>query len=157
MYVISNLRNGHLTAASSTLKQNLKIWISRNKMINDTIDILDGKIINLQIFFLVSANLDFDREVVLQNCIAALKNYFFVKRDLGENLIISDINNELSKVEGVSSVDNVRIKNVTTSGYSTVKYDIDRYKSADGKVLFCPENAVFEIKRLSNDVRGAVR
>ena len=73
LYVLSNLPNGKLSTASSTLKQNLKVWINKNKMINDTIDILDAKIINLGIDFDVTANLDFDPELVLVNCVRALR------------------------------------------------------------------------------------
>tara|TARA_Y100000310_G_scaffold305807_1_gene346388 strand:+ start:1267 stop:3060 length:1794 start_codon:yes stop_codon:yes gene_type:complete len=157
MYVISNLRNGQLTEASSTLKRNLKTWINKNKMINDTIDILDAKIINLQVVFDVVANLKFDRDLVLRNCINALRRYFSVKMDIGENLLISEITNEISKVDGVSSAGKVTILNANQRGYSPVKYDIKGYTSADGKVLFCPENAIFEIKRFSKDLKGGVR
>ena len=157
LYVISNLRNGQLSTASSTLKQNLKVWINKNKMINDTIDILNAKIINLQINFEVTANLEFSREQVLSSCTAALRRHFAIKMDMGENLIISDINNELSKVEGVSSVNRVKITNIHTRGYSSVKYKIKRHQSADGKILYCPENAIFEFKRLLKDIKGVVR
>ena len=77
--------------------------------------------------------------------------------DIGENMTISDISNELSKVEGVAFVENVDIRNLTGRRYSPVKYDINRYTTADGKMLFCPENAIFEIKRPGRDIRGVVR
>ena len=157
LYVISNLPNGKLSTASSTLKQNLKLWINKNKMISDTIDILDAKIINLGIDFDVTANLDFDPETVLVSCVRALRALFSVHTDIGENLVISDISNELSKVEGVSFVENISIRNILGGRYSSVKYDIDRYTTSDGKMLFCPENAIFEVKRPGRDIRGVVR
>jgi len=157
MYVISNLPNGKLSTASNTLKQNLKLWINKNKMINDTIDILDAKIINLGIDFDVVANIDYDPERVLVNCVRALRKMFFTHMDIGENLVISDISNELSKVEGVSSVEDVSIRNILGGRYSPVKYNINRYTTSDGKMLFCPENAIFEVKRPGRDIRGVVR
>ena len=113
LYVLSNLPNGQMSTASATLKQNLKVWLNKNKMINDTIDILDAKIINLGVDFDVSANIDFDPEVVLRNCTIALRRFFSVKMEIGENLIISDISNELSKVEGVSYVESIDIRRLS--------------------------------------------
>ena len=157
LYVVSSLPNGKLSTASNTLKQNLKLWINKNKMISDTIDILDAKIINLGVDFEVVANIDFDPERVLVNCVRALRKMFSVHMDIGENLIISDISNELSKVSGVASVGSVDVRNIFGNRYSSVKYDIDRYTTADGKMLFCPENAIFEVKRPGRDIRGVVR
>jgi len=157
LYVISNLPNGQLVAATSTLKQNLKGWINKNKMVNDTIDILDAKIINLGIDYDVTANIDYDPEIVLARCTKALRRMFSTKMDIGENLVISDITNELSKVDGVSFVENINIRNLVGRRYSSRKYNIDRYTTADGKMLFCPKNAIFEVKRLTKDIRGVIR
>jgi hypothetical protein len=157
LYVIANLPNGYLTAASDTLKQNLKIWLNKNRMISDTIDILDAKIINLQIDFEISANLDTNKEQALNNAHKRLSSYFVTKMEVGESLIISEIYNQLNKTRGISDVLNVKVKNATTSGYSSVGYDIDSNLSADGKILFCPKNAIFEVKRLTRDLKGVVK
>ena len=156
MYIISTLPNGQLTTASDTLKQNLKVWINKNKMINDTVDILDAKIVNLGIDFAVTANINFDRAAVLSRCINTLAAFVSVKMDIGENLIISDITNELSKVDGVSSVNDVEISNIIKGGYSNRHYPVKRYLSADKKILYCPDNVVFEIKRPLRDIKGTI-
>ena len=49
LYIISENSNGNLIPSNSIIKENLKTWINRYKMINDTIDILDAKIVNLGI------------------------------------------------------------------------------------------------------------
>ena len=157
LYIISNSRNGQLTAPSSTLKENLKIWLNKNRMINDTIDILDAKIINIMVDFEIVANLDFEKEVVLGNAIARLRRYFSMKYDIGESIIISDIYNQLNKVRGVSDTTRVKLTNINSAGYSSVGYNIDDNISADERVLFCPKNAIFEVKRLYKDVRGVVK
>ena len=157
MYVISNLRNGQLATATDTLKQNLRTWLNKNRMINDTIDILDAKIINITIDFEIIANLDFEKEQVLNNAYTALRNYFAIKKDIGEAIIVTDIYNQLNKVRGVSDTTRVKITNVVTSGYSQVSYNIDDNTSADEKVIFCPKNAVFEVKKLFRDIKGVVK
>tara|TARA_Y100000034_G_scaffold130608_1_gene189454 strand:+ start:26 stop:406 length:381 start_codon:yes stop_codon:yes gene_type:complete len=126
-------------------------------MINDTVDILDANIINLGINFEIIANINSNKHTVLKNAINALKNFFAVKMDIGENLVISDIFNVLNKVQGVSDTTDVDVKNITLSGYSSVSYNIKRFTSADDRMLFCPENAIFEVKRPSSDFKGAVR
>ena len=51
IYVLSEDSAGDLTTANSTIKNNLKEWINQGRMINDTVDILDAKIINIGIEF----------------------------------------------------------------------------------------------------------
>ena len=51
LYVLAENLDGNLTQATTTLKENLKMWVSQYKMINDTIDVLDGYVINIGIKF----------------------------------------------------------------------------------------------------------
>ena len=50
LHVISTNPAGVFTSTNSTIKQNLRTWISKYKMLGDTIDILDARVINLEIF-----------------------------------------------------------------------------------------------------------
>ena len=49
IYVLSEDENGNMINSNTTLKNNLKTWIASHKMVNDTVDILDGRIINIGI------------------------------------------------------------------------------------------------------------
>ena len=51
IYVLSEDVDGNFTTANSTLKENLKHWLNQGRMINDTVDILDAKVINIGIEF----------------------------------------------------------------------------------------------------------
>ena len=157
LYIISNLRNGQLTTATNSLKENLKVWLNKKRIINDTIDILDAKIINIGIDFEIIANIDFDKYVVLNNAISALRRYFSTKMDIGENLPLTEIFNQLNKIEGVSDAVDVRVRNITTTGYSGVSYNIENFTSADERFVYCPENVIFEVKRPNIDIKGVVR
>ena len=46
LYVLAENVNGKFAAPTTQLKTNLKSWLDRYRMINDSVDILDGKIIN---------------------------------------------------------------------------------------------------------------
>jgi len=157
LYVVSSLRNGQLAASTSTLKENLKTWINKSRMINDTVDILDVKIVNIKIDFVATANLEFDKFVVLNEAIVTLRDHFSVKMDIGENLVVTDIYNKLNKIRGISDVEQVKITNVLGTGYSSVVYNIEDFTSADENIIYAPENVIFEVKYLFKDIKGAIK
>jgi len=157
LYIISNLKNGQLTPATSSLKENLRSWLNKNRMMNDTIDILDAKIVNFKIDYIVAANLDFDKFVVLNNIDIVLRKYFSVKMDVGENIIITDIYNVVNKIAGVSDVEQIKIANVVDSTHSSVNFNIENFTSADGKIIYAPKNVIFEVKYLFRDIKGVVK
>ena len=55
IYVISADTSGLLMNTNDTIKKNLKTWITKYKMLNDTVDILNTRICNLGINFVISA------------------------------------------------------------------------------------------------------
>ena len=67
MYVISEDNFGYLLRANDTIKNNLKTYLSRYKMINDSIDILNTNIINLKINFKISAMADINKYSALDD------------------------------------------------------------------------------------------
>ena len=73
LYVLSQNSGGDLVATSNSVKTNLKTWLSRNKIINDTIDILDANVVNVQIKFTAVSVLGVDKFDVLSSANARLK------------------------------------------------------------------------------------
>jgi hypothetical protein len=127
-------------------------------MLNDTIDILDGKIINLGINFEVLADLDVNRYKVLQDCVEYLKNnYLNVKRNIGESIYISEIYKLLNDVPGVTDTTNVEFVNKSGGSYSEYVYNIDANLSDDGRFLRIPPDSVGEILLPDIDVVGVVK
>ena len=98
LYVLAKDRNGKLTQANETLKQNLKFWINRHRMINDSVDILDARIVNLGIIFEVLGENTVTKSVVLQRCQNALADLFEMKPDIGEPLSVTRITKVLNSV-----------------------------------------------------------
>ena len=58
---------------NTTLKDNLKVWLNKYRMMNDTIDILDGTVINYGIEFEILADKNMNRYTVLQSCVRRLQ------------------------------------------------------------------------------------
>jgi len=156
-YVLATDENSNLVVASSTLKENLKIWISNYKMINDTIDILDGKIINIGIEFDVIADKDYNRSDIYRECIETLSDRFSKALQMGEPFYVTDVYYELNRISGVIDTNNVKIINKSGTQYSQIQLDLSDLMSADGRYLRCPFNVCYEIKFPSVDITGVVR
>jgi uncharacterized phage protein gp47/JayE len=147
---------GYLIATNSTIKNNLKTWLTHYKMINDTIDILDPYIINVGIEFVVKKKAAADPYDVLDSCITELSDLYSEKFFIGEHLIISNIYQSLKEVTGVLDVLKVKITNKSGSDYSSVTFDINKNLSPDGAYVVCPKNAIFELKFPAGDISGKI-
>lgn len=157
LYVLSQDFDQKLTVANKQMKDNLRFWLSDRKMINDTIDIIDGKIINIGVEFEVISDLNSNKEEVYRSCISRINDKIMNPLQMGESFYITDIFSELNKVRGVVDTTRVKLTNKTGSNYSSVSYSIDANMSPDGRMLICPLNACFEIKFPEIDIKGVVR
>mgnify|MGYP003113663774 CR=1 FL=1 len=156
LYVVGENRGGTLTPANDSLKRNVKTWIIKNKMINDTIDILDAKIVNVGVDFVVVAAADAAKFDVLQRCYNALNNKFESPPDIGEAFYLTDIYALLNRVEGVVDVSSVKIFQKTGGSYSDIRFNIAKRTSADGRYIDVPENVIMEVKFPTKDIRGVI-
>ena len=157
MYVVSEDSQGKLIQSNSALKDNLKVWLNRYRMINDTVDILDAKIINIGIEFEVVSSEEVNRYEVLDNTIQALVNRFGRTMYIGERFYITDVFTELNKVRGVVDTVNVKLVNKSGGSYSQSTFNIDKYLSLDGRYLSVPDNVILEIKFPTVDIKGTVK
>ena len=157
MYVLAESRNGYLTEANSTLKENLKLWLNNDKMIHDTVDILDGKIVNFGIEFSAIADPQFNKFEVLSRAQAMLASKFTQPLYMGESIYITDIISALNKdVEGLIDVKKVKIVSRSSAAYSRATFDFDSQTSADGRVLMVPDNVCMELKYPDADIKGTL-
>lgn len=156
MYVVSQDENSYLTQTNQVIKENLKIWLSNNRMINDTIDILDAKILNLGINYSVVGDLNVNNDELLKKCNDRLKEYYSYVREIGEPFFISDVSRTLKEVKGVLDIVTIQVVNKYGGVYSDLTYDLDKNRSADGRYIEVPENVIYEIKFADQDIKGAV-
>ncbi len=158
LYVISEDDNGNLAESTSTLKNNLKTWISSYKMINDTIDILDARVVNFGINIEIIADEEKNKFDVLQKSIDAIKfEVLNTKYDIGEPIRISDIFRALKNVDGVLDVTKVKINRKVGPSYSSFSYDIGLNTSNDGRLVEGKRDVVFEVKFPDSDIIGTVK
>jgi hypothetical protein len=157
LYVISTDGTGVYTSTNSTIKQNLKTWINKHKMLGDTIDILDAMVINLEIRYSVLSAPTANNYDVIVGCTNRLVSYFADNYyDIGEPFKITDIYKILNNLENVIDTRDVTVLPVAGANYSDLDVSYQSMISSDGRYLFPPKNAVFEIKYPATDITGEV-
>ena len=157
LYIISESSNGKLIQSSSSLKENIRTWLSGYKMVNDTIDILDAKILNLGIEYVIKTEDTAGKHDVLSSCNLLIRDYFQVPREIGEMITVTDVYKILNSVRGVLDTLDVQIVNKVGSEYSDVSIDMKTNKSSDGTRLFIPEDHIVEFRYPSVDIKGSVK
>jgi hypothetical protein len=156
LYVISEDRDGYLVQTNNTIKQNLKVWLGQNKPINDTVDILNAKIVNIQIDFTAVSAVGTDKYDIQVNAINRVKEAYKAKMDIGQPFDISQVYNILNKTRGIVDVTKVRVINKFGGEYSSIGYDIRQNTTPDGRYVNVPSNVILEIKFLNTDIKGTI-
>jgi hypothetical protein len=155
VYVISEDGFGNLITSNSTIKQNVKQWLNKNKMLNDNIDIYDAKILNMGFEYEIIVHPTMDKTEVLNSVQRRLASELNNKMYIGEPFYLTNIFNIINKVDGV--VDTTKVTPVlkTGTGYSSAPVSIEEMKSTDGTYIQAPKNVIFEIKNFNRDIRGS--
>jgi hypothetical protein len=156
LYVTSEASDGTLVETNTTLKQNLKTWLERYKMINDTIDILPARICNIGIKFVLSTELSRNKFDVLALASRTLRDKLLLKNNIGEPFYVTDIYKFLNDVDGVVDTVSVKIERKVGSEYASTYFDIDTNTTLDGRVISVPEDMVLEVKFPKIDIQGSV-
>ncbi len=156
IYVIAEGANGKLAQANTTLKRNVKTWLNRNRMINDTIDILNARILNISIDFSIVADQETNKFDILASCITKLKERFAVLPDIGEAFYITDIYKIINDVDGVVDTKGVTVKQKTGARYADLGFNIRDNMSSDGRYFVVPEDVIVEIKFPLQDIKGVI-
>ena len=158
LYVLSYNVNNQLTTTSPALKQNIITYLSQYRMVNDSVNIKDGFIINIGVNFDIIILPNYNSNEVLTKCITALKDYFRIDNwQINQPIILRDIYILLDKIEGVQTVKNVTISNLTGEnlGYSKYAYSIPA--ATQNNVIYPSlDPMVFEVKYPSQDIQGRV-
>jgi len=158
LYILAENTEGNLVQANAVLKNNLKTWLTSYKMINDTVDILDGRVVNIGIEFSLRSSPDKNRFEVLENCINEIQTYYNDNPfDIGEPLYINDIYKRLNRLDGVVDVVDIKIVQKTGANYSNVGFNVKKNMAPDGTILYIPEDSVFEVKYYNQDIKGTIR
>ena len=155
LYVLTQDLQSKLARPSGILKDNLKNWINRYKMIHDTIDILDGLVVNFGVDFTILVDRSYEKDIVLSEARQKLAQHFRNAGYFGQMVSISEIYSVLNKqVRGVIDAKRVRIIPKVDGIYSSNTFDFSSALSVDGTYLVVPKNVCMEMKFTDIDIAG---
>ena len=159
MYIISKTEpiNGNLINTNNVIKSNLKTWLERHKMISDTLDIKDARIINFAIKYKITSSNSSNSNAVLtavqQNIIDFLGTNDFT---IGEPFPWTVLYQVINRTPGVLDTVKVELEPRHSNNYSGTTINFARHMSNDGRTLFVPEDAILELKYPNTDIIGTI-
>lgn len=156
LYTLGYDSNKNLITINRALKENLKTYIKEYKMLSDTVNILDGYIINIGVEFEIRVYAGYNQQEVISKCVEELQEYFNIDNwTFNMTINISEIEVLLASIEGVESVPTLKIVNKCNGGYSANSYNID--EATKGKLIYPSlDPSVFEVKFPNKDIKGRV-
>jgi hypothetical protein len=156
IYILSTNLDGKLTRASTVVKQNLKTYLSYNKMMSDAILIKDAYFVNIKVNFDITVLPAYNSQDVLTRCINTLKDYFNTSKwQINQPIIISDVYNTIGAIQGVQSVIKVSFDNLTGGNYSSYSYNISS-ATKQGVIYPSLDPMMFEVRFPDIDIYGRV-
>ena len=158
LYCLSYDRFKNLQTPSQALKNNLKTYLSQNRMINDAVTIKNGYIINIGVNFEIIVLPNYNSNEVILQCISAITAFFNINRwQINQPIIFRDIYIILDQIEGVQTVKNLYFNNLSgvANGYSEYGYDIEG-ATIDGVLYPSIDPSIFEVKNANQDIKGRV-
>jgi len=158
LYVLSLNASGQLDYANTTLKNNLRTYLSQHRMIGDNIEIKDAFIINIGINFEIIVLPEYNNNEVLLSCISSIRSYFLIdKWQLNQPIMMRDLYILLDKIKGVQTIKNISVINKagTLTGYSQYAYDIEG--ATQNQIIYPSlDPSIFELKYPDQDIKGRV-
>jgi hypothetical protein len=178
IYTLGLDSNGNLTAVlPDVLRENIQNYLSEYRMINDYIEIKSGRVVNLQFEVDIFVDKNYNTSDVVTNVINSIKDYMNInKHQMGDDIFVGDIEKEISKIDGVLNLIELRVFNVYGLGYSSSKImqqvmtheecntdgeyggddgdstrDRINLKASD-KMLYTENDTLFEIKYPEQDI-----
>ena len=168
MYVLGYDENKNYQSINQAVKENLKLYLSQYRILTDAINIKNAFIINIAVKFSIIVRKGLNHNDVSFRAIQAVKRHFqTTKWQINQPIILSDIANEILKVDGVVSVSPpdhnnpnsdlvvIENRNLLSQGYSGNVYDIT---SATRKGIIYPslDPSIFEVKFPNTDIECEV-
>ena len=178
IYTLGLDEKGYLTnILPDILCENIQNYLSEYRMINDYIEIKSGRIVNLQFEIDLFVDKSYSVPDVLTSVINKVKSYMNInKLQMGDDIFVGDIEKEISKIDGVLNLIELRVYNIFGGIYSDSKitqqtktieecYDnseVVDYGNTDNremvdltasdKMLYTESDTMFEIKYPEKDI-----
>lgn len=161
IYVLGLDADGKLSNNStSTIRDNIATYLADYRMINDYVQITNGRIVNLSFEVDLYIDKKYPQSQIISQVINEIKNYMVIsKYEMGDNIYMSPLFEIINGVGGVLNVLDVRVFNKVGDKYSlneisqsysdTVTKQIDLTSDF---TLFGEPTTMFEVKYPNVDI-----
>jgi len=163
--ILSFDANGSLTqTVSNNLKTNLATYLSKYRMINDYISIEVAKVIDLELeFFVITENIG-SRSQIITQIINTVTDYMEPgKRELGQNVNISDLRRIVQAINGVNTLTAINVYNKVGGQYSSSETS-QRYIDNTTKqielvddTIFAEPDQIYQVRFPNKDIKVRVK
>lgn len=153
--------NGKLDNQSTNLlKQNIATYLSQYRMVNDYVEVNDGKIINLALDIEVLIGETPVRDLIANNVILQARSFFDIsKTDMGDDIFLAQLYENINNINGVLNVTSLKVFNKVGGVYSNNEIEMKYSNNTTREIqlvnnsLYSSENSMFEIKFPEKDIR----
>lgn len=166
VYVMSLDANGKLSNNStSTLRSNIATYLADYRMLNDYVQISNGKIINLSFEIDLFVDKKSPQSQIISQVISSVQSFMDInKYQMGDNIYLSPLIENINNVGGVLNVIDLRIFNKVGNGYSVNEISQPYIDTATRQIdiasdytLFGDPITMFEIKFPAQDIKVRVK
>jgi hypothetical protein len=158
LYLLGYDTNQRLINTNEAIRQNLKNYLNQYRMLTDSVNLLDGYIINIGVDFTIIAYKNYNKREVLANCLTLVQQFFDINNiQFCQPINLSRLELEIAKVDGVQSVSSLKIKNLTLRDGDYSPYEYDIVKATLDKVVYPSiDPSIFEVRFPTKDIVGRV-
>ena len=159
LFIICKDSSGKLSPASDTLKLNLRSYLNEFRLVSESIEIKDAKIINFGVDFTIRVRPNANKIVTLTNVINNLQVLLRTQNfQIGEPIVESDIIFSILNTAGVQALPSLSFRNffgtVNDVSYSGEVFDLNA--NLLNGLIVPPRDSIFELKFPNTDIVGSV-
>lgn len=161
VYIMGLDSDGKLNNTStSTLKENIATYLSDYRMLNDYVEITNGRIVNLSFQIDLYIDKKYPQSQIITQVVNAVNNYMDINNfDMGQNIYLSNLLETINNVGGVLNVIDLRVYNNVGGKYSVNEISQPYIDDATREIdisneytLFGEPTTMFEIKYPTSDI-----
>ncbi len=161
VYIIGLNSEGKLdNTSTSTLRTNITEYLSDYRMLNDYIEVTNGRIVNLSFQIDLFIDKKYPQSQIIGQVITAVNSYIDINKfDMGQNIYLSNLYEIINNVAGVLNIIDLRIYNMVGGNYSTNEISQPYLDEATRQIdvsaeytLFGEPTTMFEVLRPVSDI-----
>jgi hypothetical protein len=119
--LLSQDTNGKMTQlVPEVLKENIRTYLNDFRMTNDSLTVQTAKVIDLRFDVSVTLEKSTNQNAIIADIIDTIASYMTpLGRELGQNVIVSEIRKIVQELRGVVSVSDIKVFNMVGGKYSS--------------------------------------